>query len=201
MGILFKVKSRDAFKKLKNGWMNSMHKLLKLTFAVCIMAVSTVSLSDTGVKLGVVNVALLLEQAPQAKSATASLEKEFSPQQAELKSLAGKLEKQQADYQKNKSVMSDAQKVTKEREISMLTREIQRRRNDVQELLNLRRNEELAKLQNVVNEAIKTIGKKEGFDLILYEGIAYTNERIDITNDVLNHLKTVSTKQRSEFNK
>lgn len=178
-----------------------MHKLLKLTFAVCIMAISTVSLSDTGVKLGVVNVALLLEQAPQAKSATAALEKEFSPQQAELKSLAGKLEKQQSDYKKNKSVMGDTQKVTKEREISMLTREIQRRRNDVQELLNLRRNEELAQLQNVVNEAIKTIGKKEGFDLILYEGIAYTNKRIDITNDVLKHLKTVSTKQRSEFNK
>ena len=178
-----------------------MHKLLKLTFAICFMAISTASQSDSGVKLGVVNVALLLEQAPQAKLATASLEKEFSPQQAELKSLAGKLEKQQADYQKNKAVMSDAQKISKEREVSMLTREIQRRRNDVQELLNLRRNEELAKLQNVVNDSIKEIGKKQGFDLILYEGIAYTNERIDITKDVLNHLKTVSKKQRSEFNK
>jgi len=178
-----------------------MHKLLKLTFAICILAFSTASFSQDGAKLGVVNVALLLEQAPQAKSATASLEKEFSPQQSELKSLAGKLEKQQAAYQKNKAAMSDAQKITKEREISMLTREIQRRRNDVQELLNLRRNEELAKLQNVVNEAIKAIGKKEGFDLILYEGIAYTNERIDITKDVLKHLKTISTKQRSEFNK
>lgn len=178
-----------------------MHKLLKLSFALCFMAFSTASMSESGVKLGVVNVALLLEQAPQAKLATASLEKEFSPQQSELKSLAGKLEKQQADYQKNKSVMSDAQKVSKEREISMLTREIQRRRNDVQELLNLRRNEELAKLQNVVNDSIKEIGKKQGFDLILYEGIAYTNQRIDITNDVLSHLKTVSKKQRSEFNK
>ncbi|WEJ61568.1 OmpH family outer membrane protein [Thiomicrorhabdus lithotrophica] len=178
-----------------------MHKLFKLTFAICILAFSTASFSQDGAKLGVVNVALLLEQAPQAKSATASLEKEFSPQQAELKSLAGKLEKQQSAYQKNKAAMSDAQKISKEREISMLTREIQRRRNDVQELLNLRRNEELAKLQNVVNDAIKAIGKKEGFDLILYEGIAYTNERIDITKDVLKHLKTISTKQRSEFNK
>jgi len=187
--------------KIEKLRMDSMHKLLKLTFAICILAFSTASFSQDGAKLGVVNVALLLEQAPQAKSATASLEKEFSPQQSELKSLAGKLEKQQAAYQKNKAAMSDAQKITKEREISMLTREIQRRRNDVQELLNLRRNEELAKLQNVVNEAIKAIGKKEGFDLILYEGIAYTNERIDITKDVLKHLKTISTKQRSEFNK
>jgi outer membrane protein len=181
--------------------MGSMHKLLKTAIALCFLAISTPSLSESAVKLGVVNVALLLEQAPQAKSATASLEKEFSPQQAELKSLAGKLEKQQSAYQKNKTAMSDAQKISKEREISMLTREIQRRRNDVQELLNLRRNEELAKLQNVVNEAIKAIGKKEGFDLILYEGIAYTNERIDITKDVLRHLKTNSQKKRSEFNK
>lgn len=178
-----------------------MQKLFKIAFVVGIMVFSTASFSASGVKLGVVNVALLLEQAPQAKLATASLEKEFSPQQSELKSLAGNLEKKQANYQKNKTVMSDAQKVGKEREISMLTREIQRRRNDVQELLNLRRNEELAKLQKIVNDAIKEIGKKQGFDLILYEGIAYTNKRIDITNDVLKHLKAVSKKQRSEFNK
>nr|WP_232023366.1 OmpH family outer membrane protein [Thiomicrorhabdus aquaedulcis] len=97
--------------------------------------------------------------------------------------------------------MSDAQKATKEREIGMLTREIQRRRNDVQELLNLRRNEELASMQTLVNEAIKAIGKKQAYDLILYEGIAYTNERIDVTKDVLTQLQSQSDKQRSEFNK
>ncbi|QCU90188.1 OmpH family outer membrane protein [Thiomicrorhabdus sediminis] len=178
-----------------------MLRFFKFSFAALFLSFVTFASAAQGAKLGVVNVALLLEQAPQAKSATSSLEKEFSPQQAELKSLAAKLEKQQADYQKNKTVMSDAQKITKEREISMLTREIQRRRNDVQELLNLRRNEELAKLQNIVNEAIKTIGKKQDFDLILYEGIAYTNDRIDVTKDVLDHLVKMNKQQRSEFNK
>lgn len=177
-----------------------MNHPLKLFLTIIALLLST-SVFAEGVKLGVVNVALLLEQAPQAKSATASLEKEFSPQQNELKSLKVKLEKQQDDYQKDRIGMSDAQKVAKEREITMLTREIQRRRNDVQELLNLRRNEELAKLQKVVNEAIKSIGKKQSFDLILYEGIAYTNEKIDITNDVLDYLKTLNDKQRFEFNK
>lgn len=172
-------------------------KFSLLAFAVMFTSASLAQ----GVKIGVVNVAILLEKAPQAKSATAALEKEFSPQQTELKNLAAKLEKQQAAYQKDRAIMSDAQKVTKEREITMLTREIQRRRNDVQELLNLRRNEELAKLQNVVNEAIKAIGKKQTFDLILYEGIAYTNDNIDITADVLNYLKTLNDKQRYEFNK
>jgi len=179
-----------------------MVKFLKL-FLVC--SVFTLSLNasadDTPVKLGVVNVALLLEQAPQAKSAGSKLEKEFSPQQAELKSLASKLEKEQNDYQKNKAVMSEGQKMTKEREVTMMTREIQRRRTDIQELLNLRRNEELAKLQTIVNDAIKAIGKQQGFDLILYEGIAYTNNRVDVTQDVLKHLQDMNQKQRSEFNK
>ncbi len=175
-------------------------------FKTCLLFVAMFSLAtnvwaETPVKLGVVNVALLLEQAPQAKTADARLKKEFEPQQSELKGLAGKLEKKQAEYQKNKAVMSDSQRVTKEREITMLTREIQRRRNDVQELLNLRRNEELATLQNIVNDAIKAIGEQQSFDLILYEGIAYTNNRIDVTNDVLSHLEIVSKKQRSEFNK
>jgi outer membrane protein len=177
-----------------------MHNFVKLTLAACVLAFSTTGFS-AGVKLGVVNVALLLEKAPQAKSATAALEKEFSPQQTELKNLAAKLEKEQSNYQKNRAAMSDSKKVLKEREITNLTRDIQRRRNDVQELLNLRRNEELAKLQNVVNEAIKSIGKKKDFDLILYEGIAYTNDRVDITQEVLKHLKTLSSKQRTEFNK
>jgi outer membrane protein len=181
--------------------MDSMQKFFKLSLAILALGFSTTIWAESSVKLGVVNVALLLEQAPQAKSASARLEKEFAPQQAELKSLAGKLEKKQSTYQKNKSVMSDSQKVTKEREIAMLTREIQRRRNDIQELINLRRNEELADLQNLVNDAIKEIGQKQAYDLILYEGIAYTNNRIDVTADVLKHLKAVSKKQRSEFNK
>jgi len=178
-----------------------MINVLKLCFVISLLAMNVNAYAETPVKLGVVNVALLLEQAPQAKNASSNLEKEFSPQQAELKSLASKLEKKQSDYQKNKSVMSDSQKMTKEREITMMTREIQRRRNDIQELLNLRRNEELAKLQTVVNDAIKAIGKQQGFDLILYEGIAYTNNRVDVTQDVLKHLQTVTQKQRSDFNK
>jgi len=153
------------------------------------------------IKLGVVNVALLLEKAPQAELATSALKKEFAKEQDELKNLAKELESEQNNYEKNKSVMSEVQRTAKERQLTLMTREIQRRRNDVQELINLRRNEELAKLQNLVNAAIKEIGEKQGFDLILYEGIAYTNNRIDVTADVLEHLRKISEQKTNKFNK
>ncbi len=179
--------------------------MLKSLFTIASLAIALqmtpAQASESQTKLGVVNVALLLEKAPQAEAATVSLKKEFAKEQGELQSLAQELESEQKNYEKNKSVMSDAQKTAKERQLTLMTREIQRRRNDVQELINLRRNEELAKLQNLVNAAIKEIGEKQGFDLILYEGIAYTNSRIDITQDVLKYLGTVGDKEKNSFNK
>jgi len=82
----------------------------------------------------------------------------------------------------------------------MLSRDIQSKRNDIQELVTIRRNEELAQIQETVNQAIKTIGKQSAYDLILYEGIAYTNNRLDITEEVLEHLKTLHQKKRANFN-
>lgn len=149
------------------------------------------------VKVRVVNVAKLLDQAPQAKDASAALEREFSPQQRELNKLSDEIDKLARDYEKNKTVMSEAQRELKERDIVMKKRDLQRRRNDVQELLNIRRNEELSKLQDLVNVAIKAVGERDGYDLILYDGIAYTRDTIDITPTVLNYLASEADKRKN----
>jgi outer membrane protein len=176
---------------------------LKSTFFIGLAALLSfnIAVANTAVKVGVVNVGLLLEQSPQAKEASSALEREFSPQQKELIDLNNELEQKQANLRRNALAMSEAQQAASERDISMLAREIQRKRNDIQELLNIRRNEELAKLQNLVNGAIQEIGSSQGFDLILYEGIAYTNQRIDLTQAVLDHLNKQSDKQTTGFNR
>ncbi len=153
------------------------------------------------VKIGVVNIGLLLEKAPQAKAASQNLEKEFGPQQQDLTKLAAKLDRKQKQYQKNKLVLSESQRQSAERELNMMNRDVQRKKNDIQELVNIRRNEELANLQNIVNQAIKTIGQKEKYDLILYEGIAYTNNKVDVTKKILDYLTAQSRQQRTNFNK
>lgn len=158
--------------------------------------------AQTGaVKVGVVNVAVLLEQSPQAKSASAGLEQEFSVQQQELISLNNQMEQKQRELNRDRLAMTESQQNLREREVAILGREIQRKRNDVQELLNIRRNEELAKLQNVVNDAIREVGQREGFDLILYEGIAYTSSRIDLTEQVLRYMTELHEQPRSNFNR
>lgn len=177
-----------------------MLKSLGFTLGLLTLVFSSAATAQAA-KLGVVNVALLLEKAPQALAASANLEKEFAPQQKELQQAASQLEDKQKQYQKNKMLLNETQKLTKEREIAMLTREVQRKQNDIQELVNIRRNEELAKIQNLVNQGIKEIGKQQKYDLILYEGIAYTNDRLDVTQAVLDYLKKEHNQKRSGFNK
>jgi len=178
---------------------------MKLLSVVMVGFVSLFSfnlaLASSSAKIGVVNVGLLLEQSPQARAASGALEREFSPQQKELIDLNNQLEQKQATLRRNALAMSETQQAATEREISMLAREIQRKRNDIQELLNIRRNEELARLQNQVNIAIQEIGSSQNYDLILYEGIAYTNQRMDLTQAVLDHLTKQFEKQGTGFNR
>lgn len=181
--------------------MLNLFKPLSSIFLLSLFAFSSVISANDSIKVGVVNVGLLLEQSPQAKAASAGLEREFSSQQDELNKLSKQLETEQNNLKKNAMAMSEAQTSSKEREIAMLSREIQRKGNDVQELLNIRRNEELAKLQGVVNVAIREVGINQSYDLILYEGIAYTNKRIDLTAAVLDYLKKDFEKQKANFNR
>ncbi len=174
-----------------------------LSFIVLMLAWSAVlaGAEQHAAKVGVVNVNLLIEQAPQAKAASKRLEQEFAPQQKQLQQLVQKLEKLRSAYQKNKLALSAEQAAAKEREIALLTREIQRRRADIQELVNLRRNEELAKLQALINQAIREIGRKEHYDLILYDGIAFSSPRIDLTQKILAYLKTLHKERKAALNK
>ncbi|HID00103.1 MAG TPA: OmpH family outer membrane protein [Piscirickettsiaceae bacterium] len=170
-------------------------------FVLTLALVTSAHSAEFSAKVGVVNVNLLIEQAPQAKAASQRLEQEFAPQQKQLQQLMQKVEKLRSEFQKNKLTLSPEQRAVKEREIALLAREIQRRRADIQELVNLRRNEELAKLQALINQAIREIGRKEQFDLILYDGIAFSSQRIDLTQKILSYLKRLHKQKKAALNK
>lgn len=152
-------------------------------------------------KLAVVNVNFVLQNMPQAIDASKLFEQEFIPQQESLKNMAMDLESKQQDLQKNQLVMTDAQKQAAQRDITNMSRDLQRKQNDMQEQINIRRNESMMSLQKLVNEAINQIGKEQKLDLVLYDGIAYTNPKLDITKQVLAYLEAAYKSKRENFNK
>jgi len=140
-------------------------------------------------KLGYVNAARLLEQAPQAGEATQQLKKEFAPREESIIASQVEVENLEKEMRRNADVMTEVRRRKLEREIVSNKRDLRRVQDEFREDLNFRRNEELAKLQQLVKEVIEVVGEDDGYDLILFEGIAFANQRIDLTDKILERLK------------
>lgn len=140
-------------------------------------------------KLGFVNVPRVLDQAPQARAADQRLEKEFGPRDSEIVKMKRDLVAQNDKLAKNAAVMSVSERQRQESDLRQTRREIRRLEDEFREDVNLRRSQELGKLQRLVVEIIQNLAKAEKFDLIISDGVIYAGEAVDITDKVIARLK------------
>lgn len=164
---------------------------LRQIFAIVLALLCwSMALAQGDLKIGFVNAARILDQAPQAEQARERLEKEFAPRDQELVSAQRTLRQLEEKLASDNTSMADEERRQMVREINSQKREIKRLRAEFQEDFNIRRNEELAKLQRQVYEAIVSLAKEEGFDLIVNDGaVIYASDRVDITDKVLERLQ------------
>ncbi len=143
--------------------------------------------AEAQMKIGFVNTERVFREAAPAKRAQQALEREFSARNAEL----GRIEKQgrdlQTELEKENVTMPEGTRREKERQLADISRNFQRIQREIREDLNLRRNEELAKVQERATRVINQIAEQEKFDLILQEAV-FASGRIDITDKVIRAL-------------
>jgi outer membrane protein len=139
-------------------------------------------------KVGFVNTERLFREAAPAKRAQQKLEKEFATRDAEMQKLGKQVRDLQALLEKDGATMADAERRNKERDLANMTRDLQRGQREFREDLNLRRNEELASVQERANKVIQQMAEAEKFDLILQDPVVYASQRIDITDKVIKAL-------------
>ena len=140
-------------------------------------------------KIGFVNAAKVLDKAPQAEQARDRLEQEFAPRDKSLVDAQRSLRRLEEKLSQESTLMAEADRRNLERDIIAQKRELKRSQDEFREDFNIRRNEELGKLQRQVYQAIVELAKREGFDLIVNDGaVIYASEQVDITDKVLSRL-------------
>jgi len=149
------------------------------------------TLASAEVKIGVVDLGYLIENAPQVKEAASTIEKEFAPREKELLALQRQIKTLEEKISTDGAIMSEAERGKLEREMLTKKRDFKRTNDEFREDYNIRRNEEFAKMQKLVIETSQNVGKERGYDLLLTEGIVYASDRVNITKDVLERLTTL----------
>jgi outer membrane protein len=141
------------------------------------------------VKIGFVKVDQILKDAPQASQSNKKLESEFKVRTEKLKKEISDLNKQEKDFKKNSLTMSDTDKEKNQKKLQNLRIDIQRSERELREDIDLRRREEISKLQDQVTKVIEIVANREKFDLIFYTGVAYASDNINITPLILKELE------------
>ena len=167
-----------------------MRQSMTLTVGALVLALAaTLAFAQGGeYKIGFVNTERLFREATPAKRAQQKLEKEFAGRDADIQKLSKQVRDLQALLEKDGVTMAESDRRNKERDLANMSRDLQRLQREFREDLNLRRNEELAAVQERANKVIQQIAETEKFDLILQDPVVYASPRIDITDKVIKAL-------------
>lgn len=159
--------------------------LNRIIAATVLLFVFTAPAMAQELKIGVVNVPLLMDRAPQTKVAMGALEEEFQPRQRDILAKQRELEELTAKVQRDIEVMGETERRNAERDVRELQREVTRLQTEFREDFNLRRNEELGNLQRALLQEVQSYAQSAGFDLIVGDGVLYASETVNITGLVL----------------
>jgi outer membrane protein len=167
--------------------MSKLNLILGLGIAASVALSSNVAAADY--KIGVVQAVRVLEAAPQAEAAKKKLETEFAGKDKSLVGKQKELKAMEDRAQKDAAIMSESERARLERDVMNMRRELKRDSDEFRDDVNFRRNEEFAKIQKMIVEAIQSIAAEQKYDLVLGEGVIFASKAVDITDLVIDRLK------------
>jgi outer membrane protein len=146
-------------------------------------------------KIGVVSVERILSEAPQVDAVNTSMLERFGPQRDALKKLEKEITKMQENYKRNELVMTEDKLNNLKKEIITKIQGLKQKEALLQQEVATVRNQELAVLQQQVRGIIDDISKKGKYTLVLSEGVAFADDKLDITDKVLEKMKSAFKKK------
>jgi outer membrane protein len=146
------------------------------------------------VKIAVVDYGRLVEESPQAKVALDAIRTEFTPKQRDVQQQEAALKAKEDKLEKDGATMTPDQRTRVEKDLRDGARDLQRRRAEIQDDFNARRNEEMSRLQKTLIEEVRVYAKAQNFDLVIADGVIYSVPALDITPAILATLQARAPK-------
>ena len=160
-------------------------RIVRATLAVTLIGIFSGVAGAQELKIGVVNVPVLMERAPQAKVAMEALQEEFAPRQRVIVVKQTEFEELTEKVRSDFDVMGDTELLNDEKDLRDLQREVTRLQTEFREDLNLRRNEELGELQRSLLKEVQDYAQTTNYDLVVGDGVLYASSTVNITELVL----------------
>ena len=143
--------------------------------------------AQDAVRIGYVDMKLLLDNAPQVVAGRTRLEREFAARDAALQA-----EEKRAAELHARLAAGTGEADALRREADALDRSIKRKREGLRNDLKARSDQELDRSWREINEAVVEFAREQGYDLIVPSPVVYASPKADITDRILDRLRRQS---------
>lgn len=138
-------------------------------------------------KIGYADMKMILDNAPQVVAGRDAIDREFRPRNDAVYADEKRLSALQERLNNDLDSITRAQL---DRDIRGLNRAIIRRKEDLIEEINFRRNEIENGVRETLELAISVVAEQQGFDLVITDPVVlYHSRRIDLTSAILKQLR------------
>ncbi len=158
-----------------------------LVVSSSILVVSHAMANET--KIGFVSTERILRESAPAKAAEDRMEEEFSQRRKDLQEFTVKIKAAAEKLDKDLPVLTESERLKRQRSLTDMDQDFQRKQRVYREDVSQRMNEETAKLNERTTKVIRQIAEAEKYDVILQDGV-YFSPRVDITEKVMKALNT-----------
>jgi len=169
----------------------------KLVLSLLLLSgLMSTNVSAADMKIAIVSVEKILSEAPQVDAVNTSMLERFGPQRDDLKKAEKEIGKLQENYKRNELVMTEDKLNNLKKDIITKIQALKQKDAALSREVSTVRNQELAVLQQQIRGIIDDIAKKGKYDLILSEGVAFGKPELDITDKILNVMKSAFKKKK-----
>ena len=141
-------------------------------------------------KVGVLNFRQAIVNTAEGKQASAELQSQFSARQTELENVRKQIQDLQNRLSTGERTLSEEEKVRLQRQGELLTRQFQRKQDDLQEEVNVAQGEVFDRIGRKMFDVIDRYARENGYTAVLDSSsqnspVLYASSQIDITQDII----------------
>jgi outer membrane protein len=173
-----------------------MRNVFTTVFAVAGLTMIAVPAAAQAPKLGFVDSGRIIAEAPGAKEAQATFEKDMDRYRAQLKGMEDSLKTLMSDYEAKQVMLSPEAKKTREDVIRQKQGAYQQRAAQLEDQANRRQGELVEPIMSKINAVLMDLRKEGGYAIIFdvsKGGIVAADSALDLSAEVLKRLKATST--------
>ena len=155
------------------------------TLAFFFLALIFTSSGAENIKIGYIDVDLVINSLTKYKEDNDSLILNFQPKKVQLLELFKQIELLKENLKKTEKSLSDKNYSDEVDRIRTLEISFQNETELWQSKLNIQQAESLERIESLINQAIKDLAISEKYDLILYQNAAFVSEELNISNKII----------------